>query len=175
MTFKEAVEQTPQVAKAYKAGLLAFGDYSSKVVVPDNRLLGGSVDIDAATVELYPNDNRWDYAFDYNGETFFIEVHTASTSETSTVLRKLEWLKVWLSEQAPEIYKLKSKKLPPFYWVQSKKYALPTHTPQYRKAVSAKLIPIKEWNYELLCKQYASQPKSKKRIPKYMRKSKKEN
>ena len=39
MTFKEAVEQTPQVAKAYKAGLLAFGDYSAKVVVPDNRLL----------------------------------------------------------------------------------------------------------------------------------------
>ena len=140
-----------------------------------HRLLGGSVDIDAATVELYPNDNRWDYAFDYNGETFFIEVHTASTSETSTVLRKLEWLKVWLSEQAPEIDKLKSKKLPPFYWVQSKKYALPTHTPQYRKAVSAELIPIKEWNYELLCKQYASQPKSKKRVPKYMRKSKKDN
>ena len=52
MTFKEAVEQTPQVAKAYKAGILAFGDYSSKVIVPDKRLLGGSVDIDAATVEL---------------------------------------------------------------------------------------------------------------------------
>ena len=169
MTFKEAVKQTSQVAEAYKAGLLAFGDYSSKVVVPDNRLLGGSVDIDAATVELYPNDNRWDYAFDYNGKVFFIEVHTASTSETSTVLSKLEWLKVWLREQAPKIDKLKSRIIPPFYWVQSKQYALPTHTPQYRKAVSAKLIPIKEWNYELLCKQYAPQPKSKKRVPKYMR------
>lgn len=171
MTFKEAIEQTPQIAVAYKAGLLAFGDYSSKVIVPDMRLLGGSVDIDAATVELYPNDNRWDYAFDYNGETFFIEVHTASTGETSTVLRKLEWLKVWLREHAPILEMLKSKVIPPFYWVQSKKYALPTHTPQYRKAVSAKLIPIKEWNYELLCRQYAPQPKSNKRIPKYLRDS----
>lgn len=169
MTFKEAVEQTPQVAGAYKAGILAFGDYSSKVVVPENRLLGGSVDIDAATVELYPNDNRWDYAFDYNGEAFFIEVHTASTSETSTVLRKLEWLKVWLREQAPQINQLKSSRIPPFYWVQSKQYALPTHTPQYRKAMSAKLIPIKEWNYESLCKQFAPQANSKKRVPKYMR------
>lgn len=173
MTFKEAVEQTPQIAVAYKSGLLAFGDYSSKVVVPDNRLLGGSVDIDAATLEIYPNDNRWDYAFDYNGEAFFIEVHTASTSETSTVLRKLEWLKVWLREQAPKLEKLKSKVLPSFYWVQSKQYALPTHTPQYRKAVSAKLIPIKEWNYEQLFKQYAPQTKSKKKVPKYLRDSEK--
>ena len=141
MTFKEAIEQTPQVAEAYKDGLQAFRDYSSKVVVPDNKLL----------------------------------VHTASTSETSTVLRKLEWLKAWLREQAPEIDKLKSKSLPPFYWVQSKQYALPTHTPQYRKAVSAKLIPIKEWNYELLCKQYTPQPKSKKRVPKYLRESKNDN
>lgn len=169
MTFKEAVEQTPQIAAAYKAGISAFGDYASKVIVPDNRLLGGSVDIDLATVELYPNENRWDYAFDYNGETFFIEVHTASTSETSTVLRKLDWLKVWLREQAPKLEKLKSKVIPPFYWVQSKQYALPTHTPQYRKAMSAKLIPIKEWNYELLCKQYSPQPKSKKKVPKYLR------
>ena len=171
MTFKETVEQTPQISESYKAGLLAFGDYSSKVVVQDNRLLGGSVDIDAATKKLYPNSNRWDYAFDYNGEAFFIEVHTASTSETSTVLHKLEWLKVWLHEQAPMLEKLKSKIIPSYYWVQSKQYALPTHTPQYRKAVSAKLIPIKVWNYELLYKQYAIQSKSRKRVPKYMRSS----
>jgi hypothetical protein len=169
MTFKEAVEQTPQVAEAYKVGILAFGDYSSKVVVPDNRLLGGSVDIDAATVKIYPNDNRWDYAFDYNGEAFFIEVHSASTSETLTVMSKLKWLKIWLREQAPKIDQLKSSIIPPFYWVQSKRYALPPHTPQYRMAVSAKLIPIKEWNYESLCKQYAAKSKLKKRVPKYMR------
>lgn len=79
MTFKEAVEKTPQVAGAYKAGLLAFGDYSSKVVVPDNRLLGGSVDIDVATVELYPNDNRWDYAFDYHKRRFDESFKTVAT------------------------------------------------------------------------------------------------
>lgn len=172
MSFEEAVKQTPQIAGAYKVGVMAFGNYSSKIVVPDNRLLGGSVDIDDTTKGLYPNDNRWDYVFDYNGEAFFIEVHTASTRETSTVLHKLEWLKSWLREQAPLIDKLKSRQIPSFYWVQSKQYALPAHTPQYRKAMSAKLIPIKEWNYELLSKQYAPQTKSKRRVPKYMRNSK---
>ncbi len=171
MAFKDAVEQTPQISDAYKSGLLALGGYSSKVVVPDYRLLGGSVDVDAATMALYPNDNRWDYAFDYDGEVFFIEVHSANTSETSTVLRKLEWLKVWLREQAPKLNRLIGKRIPPFYWVQSKGFALPTHTPQYRQAMSAKLIPIKEWNYVLLCKQYASQPKSRKKVPKYLRDS----
>ena len=169
MTFKEAVQQTPQVGNAYQTGLMAIGSFSNKVVVPDNRLLGGSVDIDSATRDLYPNENRWDYVFDYNGEVFFIEVHTANTSETTTVLKKLQWLKLWLQEKAPKIDKLKSKTMPPYYWVQSKQYALPTHTPQYRRAMSAKLIPIKEWNYESLCKQYTPQPKSKKRVPRYMK------
>lgn len=169
MTFKEAVQQTPQVANAYQVGLTAFGSYSGKVVVPDNSLVHGSIDIDAATCSLYPNENRWDYAFDYNGEVFFIEVHSAYTSETSTVLQKLEWLKLWLKENAPKIDKLKSKTLPPYYWVQSKRYALPHHMPQYRQVMSAKLIPIKEWNYESLLRLYAIRPKSKKRLPRYMR------
>lgn len=46
--------------------------------MPDNSKLEGSVDIDKATAKIYPNDNRWDYALSYDGEEFFIVVHTGS-------------------------------------------------------------------------------------------------
>lgn len=161
--FKEAVEATPDVESAYRAGLGAMGDYSKRVIVPDTSLLGGSIDIDESTRAKYPVANRWDYAFDYNNETFFIEVHTASTSETSTVLHKLAWLKQWLRKEAPRIDALKSKTLNPFYWVQYKQFALPKHTPQYRAAAAAKLLPIKCFDYQRLIADYTKlQVKSNK-------------
>ena len=117
-SFKEAVQATPDIADAYKSGISALGSYSKKVVVPNKRLFGGSVDIDVATKTLYPNDSRWDYAFDYSGETFFIEIHPANTVETRIVLNKLKWLKHWLQSKAPELDEIKSTKLHPFYWVE---------------------------------------------------------
>lgn len=140
--FKKAVEKTPDVATCFKTGLTALGAYSSKVTVTDTRHLQGSIDIDACTTASYPNANRWDYAFAYKGEVFFIEVHGADSSEVSTVKKKLQWLKNWLQQQAPEIDKLKAKKLPPFYWVQSKDFAIPKTSRQYRAAKAAGLIPI---------------------------------
>lgn len=155
--FRAAVLATQDVKGAYKVGLEAMGKYSSRVIVPDNSLLGGSIDIDESTKKIYPNDNRWDYAFEYNGETFFIEIHTASTSETSTVLHKLAWIKQWLREKAPKIDRLKSKTLGPFFWIQYKQYALPKHTPQYRAAAAAKLLPIKNFDYQKLMAEHIQQ------------------
>ncbi len=142
MTFKKAVEDTPDVATCFKTGLTALGTDSSKVIVTDTPDLEGSIDIDACTTACYPNASRWDYAFAYKGEALFIEVHSANSSEVGTVLRKLKWLKDWLQKQAPEIDKLKAKKLSPFYWVQSKGFAIPKTSPQYRAAKAAGLIPI---------------------------------
>ena len=142
MTFKQAVEATPQIALGFKNGLTALGKHSNKVSVSSLSLLQGSVDIDTCTTLLYPNDNRWDYAFAYNGNVYFIEVHSANTAEVTTLLRKLKWLKDWLIQHAPEIHKLKAKNLPAFYWVQSKGFAIPTNSPQYRRAIQANLRPI---------------------------------
>lgn len=142
MTFKQAVEATPDLATSFKTGLTALGAYSSKVSVSHTNQLQGSVDIDTATTAKCPNDNRWDYAFAYKGEAFFIEVHSANTSEVSTVIKKLQWLKDWLHQQAPEINKLKAKNLPHFYWIQSKSFAILKTSPQYRTAVQNKIMPI---------------------------------
>ena len=146
MTFKQVVEATPDVATGFKTGLIALGAYSSKVSVSDTHLLEGSIDIDTCTTAKYPNSNRWDYAFAFKGEVFFIEVHSANSSEVKTVLKKLQWLKDWLLHQAPEINKLKAKSQSPFYWIQSKGFAIPKTSPQYRAAEAAGLKPIAKLN-----------------------------
>lgn len=105
-------------------------------------MLQGSLDIDTCTSRIYPNDHRWDYAFAYKGEVFFIEVHSANTGETSTVIKKLKWLKGWLHHKAPKINSLKAPSKKPFYWIQSKNFAILKTSPQYRATIKEGLLPI---------------------------------
>ncbi len=149
-TFKEAVELTPDIAAGYRNGLGALGKNSAKIIVPDSRLLGGSVDIDNCTKNIYPDSSRWDYAIDYNKEVFFIEVHPAQTCEIRTMINKLRWLQVWLKENAVEIDKLKTGKVSPFFWLQTNGCAIPKSSPQYRAAIAAGLIPMAKWDYQLI-------------------------
>lgn len=143
-SFQKAVEATPDVTNGYKAGLSALGAYASKISVASTLLIEGSLDIDSCTRAKYPNSNRWDYVFSYSGKAYFVEVHSANTSEVRTVLNKLQWLKDWLNKEAPEINKLKGKV--PFYWIQSKGFAIPKTSPQYRAAANAGLKPIAKLN-----------------------------
>lgn len=147
LTFKEAVEATPDVSSGYQEGLNGFGKYANKIIVPNPDKIDGSLDIDATTEKLYPDDNRWDYAFSYDGEVFYIEVHSAITSEVSKVTKKLQWLKTWLITKAPEINKLTTKTKHPYYWVQSSKCDIPKHMPQYKSIVQNKILPMPVWNY----------------------------
>jgi hypothetical protein len=140
LTFKEAVEATPDIAECYEAGLGALGQYRNKVIAANTTLIQGSVDIDDCTVAIYPNANRWDYAICYNGQVYFMEVHSANTSEVTAVIRKLQWLKDWLHQHAPEINKLKAAE--PYYWVQSKNFQIPKNSPQYRAAVGNNILPV---------------------------------
>lgn len=141
-TFKKAVEETPDVAEGFKPGITALGSYSKKIEVRNLSLLQGSIDIDSCTKQKYPTSNRWDYAFAYNGEVLFVEVHTANSSEVKTVINKFNWLKDWLTNQAPEINKLKRKNGSPYYWIQSKSYSIPKTSRQYRLIKSNGLLPI---------------------------------
>jgi hypothetical protein len=139
--FKDAVLATPEVKDCYREGLQALGIHSSKVLLSDTRKAEGSVEIDACVSEKYPQDNRWDYALGYDGEAYFMEVHTANTSQVSTVLRKLQWLKDWLHAEAPEINKIKAKERTPFYWVFSKKFDIDKNSRQYKLLVQKGLMP----------------------------------
>ena len=112
---KTAVDKTEDVKGQFKTGLGAIkGNEKQKFVVPDTRKITGSLDIDTSTATKYPQANRWDYAVEYNKETFFIEVHPGSTSEIPTIIAKLAWLKQWLKDKAPEIDALKPKNKQPY-------------------------------------------------------------
>ncbi len=141
ITFKEAVEQTPDISNAYRTGLQALGSYSDKVSLGDARLCEGSVDIDAATVTIYAQANRWDYCISYKGEAYFVEVHSANTGEVSTVLKKLSWLKKWLHQNAPLISPRRAKSNP-FYWIQSNGFHILPNSAQYRQVVQQRIKPI---------------------------------
>jgi hypothetical protein len=142
-TFKEAVQNTPDVRLCFKEGKQAIlSKERAKVEVADLKKCGGSLFIDDCLLKQkkYLNANRWDYAIDYSGEVYFFEVHSANSAEVSTVIKKLEWLKEWLRTNAPEINVLKAKV--PFYWVQSNGYHLPKNSRYEKAANQAGIKPI---------------------------------
>jgi len=145
--FRQAIKNTSDVCNSYCAGLGAFGKYAKKIKVPDISKINGSLDIDTSTHKIYPNDNRWDYAICYDGEVFYIEVHSAITSEVSKMINKLNWLKLWLSTNAPQINKLTTKTKQAYHWVQASDYNIPKHTSQFRALVQNKILPKPLWDY----------------------------
>lgn len=141
-TFKEAVLITEDIKECYQKGLQGLRENRNKIVLQNPLECGGSVEIDDCTAKKYPNSNRWDYVFDYKGEVFFMEVHSASTSEVRTVLRKFQWLIDWLNQNAPELNNLKSKNKTAFYWVQSGDYKILKNSRQERAIVQKGLKPV---------------------------------
>jgi hypothetical protein len=114
VTFKEAVEQTPEIRQAWQSGLGALRRADKEHVdAEDTRLVTGSVDVDRTLKEAYPNDNRWDYAIGHrpmnlaSEVAYWVEVHPASDGDAKVVLAKLEFpadvrsaqLLVWRGEQ----------------------------------------------------------------------------
>ena len=103
--FQLAVEQTAEVSAAYEPGLRALRRAEvGKVVASDGSRLDGSLNIDDAVAQLYPNENRWDYAIGYGQKVYFVEIHPAFTGEVPKMIAKLNWLKLWLKAKAPKIF-----------------------------------------------------------------------
>ena len=140
-TFKQAVEETEEIKNGYQNGLKALGNYSNKVELGDTKKCEGSVAIDDCTESLYPQENRWDYVFSYKGEAYFVEVHSAHTSEVSVVLKKLQWLKDWLNSKAPEIKKLQAKDKA-FIWIQTNGNHILSKSSQNRLLAEKGLKPV---------------------------------
>jgi hypothetical protein len=116
--FHKAVLQTKDIGVAYRPGLQALDrKYSSYVTAENTALLDGSVDIDSALIDQYPEDNRWDYAIGYEGKAYFVEIHPAATKDVDTMLKKVIWLKNWLKEAAPELKKISVRD--EYYWIPS--------------------------------------------------------
>lgn len=143
MTFKEAVAAAPPPVDAgYQPGKQALeGKHRRMVDCADPQRLTGSLNLDAALVREpgYANQPRWDYGLGHRTESgaecaVWVEVHSATTSEVSKVLRKLEWLRDWLNTEAEELRQLTTTANGPrFVWVASGRIHIPNHMPQARK------------------------------------------
>ena len=141
----------PKLRDFYKKGLGAFESIDKPHIdVPDTRLIFGSVALDKAALQDMPDDNRWDYALDYNGQVFFIEVHPAKASEIDTVINKVIGLSQWLSNIGSDLLSL-----PPidriFYWVSSGKTKMVPSGNQIKKLVKNKVeLSGTVWRYAKL-------------------------
>jgi len=142
MSFKVAVESTPDIKNCFETGLRALGTHRTKVRLSNNSMCEGSVDIDSNVANRYPQSNRWDYAFSYKSKVYFVEVHSAYTGEVRIVKRKLQWLKDWLVSNAPELNALKAKDKGPFFWIQTNGFHIPPTSPQHREVSQAGIKPI---------------------------------
>lgn len=148
----------PVLRQFHGPGLSAFKKSERQYIkVPDTKSIGCSVALDEAAKGEYPNDNRWDYALEYDGFTSFIEIHPASTSEIDCMIQKVGFLKKWIHEKAPEIFNLphKDKGARQFFWVSSGKTDLRISpgSRQARKLALNHIKPVgKIWEYSKIFK-----------------------
>ena len=133
-TFTDAIEEATHLR--FLPGLQAIkqGEGKGQVSGKSATNILGSVAIDDDCRAAYPTASRWDYAIGYSRSNeaiaYFVEVHSAETSEVSTVERKLLWLKGFLAEQSQrKLADLSAE----YHWVASGRINIPHHTPQFRK------------------------------------------
>ena len=140
VTFKKAVEAAaPPLNISYQPGLQALGVYSKKVI--QNKSVTGSIDIDKALVRLHASENRWDYGIGYKLTkakecAVWVEVHGAKIDEVGTLARKVNWLKDYLKQHAPDLWQLtlKSPENLRYVWLGTKNIHLSMNSPAYRRA-----------------------------------------
>jgi hypothetical protein len=136
VTFKSAVEATPAIQAGYCKGLNALRAVDRRHVqaeVPEK--LTGSVDVDTALKQAFPNDSRWDYAIGHQPANLkeevvhWVEVHPASDGQVKVVLAKLRWLQQWLRTAAPKLNAMRRE----FVWVSSGKTSFTLSSTQQKQ------------------------------------------
>jgi hypothetical protein len=132
--FQKAINAT--VHLKWRVGLSAVkkGEGKGQINVSNRKVLLGNAYMDGDCASDFPNTCRWDYAIGYYRANrtiaYFVEVHSAETSEISKMERKLQWLFDYLREDSQhELCALKRE----IHWVASGRINIPKHTPQYRK------------------------------------------
>ncbi|MBI3044039.1 MAG: hypothetical protein HYY78_14560 [Betaproteobacteria bacterium] len=133
MTFRQAVEATPEIANSFRAGLRALREVDrQRIAAQRPRALRGSVDLDNALAETYPNARRWDYAIGVEQtrcqQVYWAEVHPARDDQIAVMREKLEWLKQWLRDSAVALNNLPRE----FVWVSSGATAITPNSPKLR-------------------------------------------
>ena len=108
--FQKAVEETPSISHAFKAGVKALEPHD-RTRLESKTKATGSLNLDETLKRQFPNENRWDYAIglpkNHGRETvLWLEVHSMSSGQSKVVIKKLNWLKMWLRDNAPLLHAL---------------------------------------------------------------------
>ncbi len=121
MTFRNAVQESPDLRGAWRPGLGALGTDSRHVAANDPRTIAGSVHIEECLKKSRKTERRWDYAVGHKPSNrgtevvYWIEVHPAYDHEIKVVKEKLNSLHNWLRTSAPRLNEMDSD----FVWVAS--------------------------------------------------------
>jgi hypothetical protein len=146
--FQKAVSDTPDLGKhAYHAGLKALTAAHRKRIQQGEARILGSINLDGALCQRYPNEPRWDYGIGIQKGNkpyaIWVEVHPANTSNVSEVLLKLRWLKGWLSGQATQLHAL----TPPqraYHWIATDGVHITPNSQEARQLAQAGLTMPRE-------------------------------
>ncbi len=135
VSFRTAVDRAENLQ--FRPGLqaIAKSEGQGKITAHDNKRLLGSCFIDRdCNKKPYNNDHRWDYVVGYARTnapmSFFIEVHSAYTSQVSKMEKKLDWLVQFLRREANGDLAAFERE---YHWVASGRIKIPKNTPQYRR------------------------------------------
>lgn len=143
MKFRKAVDRIDPLRGSYCEGLRALEARDRKrVTCSRQELLAGSVNLDKALLRRRSEGEPvWDYVLGLHKgkktKVFWVEFHPADTSNVPEVLKKLEWLLKWLSNEARPL-----KRLDPdgdFVWVASGRVRIRAGSPQARRLFAAGL------------------------------------
>jgi hypothetical protein len=147
MGFRDAVLGTACIQTAWRPGIQALLNIDKqRVAAQDNQRLRGSVNLDQALKNQHPNDPIWDYGIGHQPSNlerknkeeviYWLEVHPATEGEVGAVLKKLDWLKKWLQEDAPALKAMRRA----FVWVSSGKTAFTARSPQAKRLAQNGLL-----------------------------------
>jgi hypothetical protein len=136
VTFKKAVEGTPDLMGTWCAGLQALSRADkAHVTAEDTRRLTGSVNVDLTLKAKLPKEPRWDYAIGHlptnltHEMVYWVEIHPANDRGVAEVLKKLTWLKQWLRDFAPLLRAMPRA----FVWVSSGMTSFTPSSPQQKQ------------------------------------------
>ncbi len=131
--FEKAITEAAPLQR--RAGLQAIkrGEGKGQISGREPTRILGSVVIDDDCRGEHPNAARWDYVIGYNRSgsavAFFVEVHSAETSEVTKIADKLTWLKDFLEDGPQRSLAAFPRE---YHWVASGRINIPRHTPQFR-------------------------------------------
>jgi hypothetical protein len=142
VTFKEAVEKTKNLEKAWEPGLQALrAEDRLHIDAEDTRKLRGSVDLDKAWQQIDPHGNRWDFGIAYQHSNradefvYWVELHTASDSQVKKVIKKAQWLLNWLKSNGGLLNQFERE----IVWVSSGATTFTLNAPQKKQMALAAL------------------------------------